>query len=78
MKGPVPPVTFTDALPLVPLLQVTLLPTEAVMAGPPALETAAVEVPVQPFASVTMTVYEPAASPEAVAALPPDGVHEYV
>jgi hypothetical protein len=35
-------------------------------------------VAVQPFASVTVTVYAPATKPEAVAAVPPDGAHEYV
>ena len=56
VNGPVPPVTFTEAVPLLPPLQETFTPTEAVMAGPPILETAAVAVAVQPFASVIVTV----------------------
>ena len=38
----------------------------------------AVAVVVQPAASVTVTVYVPAVSPVAVAAVPPEGAHEYV
>jgi hypothetical protein len=33
---------------------------------------------VQPFASVTVTVYVPAQRPVVVAAVPPEGAHEYV
>ena len=40
--------------------------------------TVALVVIVHPFASVTVTVYAPALSPLAVAAVPPDGDHEYV
>jgi hypothetical protein len=35
-------------------------------------------VPVHELASVTVTVYEPAARPFAVALVPPEGAHEYV
>jgi hypothetical protein len=35
-------------------------------------------VAVQPFASVTVTVYEPAISPVAVEPVPPEGDHAYV
>jgi hypothetical protein len=37
-----------------------------------------VRLPVQPLASVTVTVYVPGHNPVAVAALPPEGAHEYV
>ena len=73
-----PAVTFTVALPVLSPLQFMLLPADAVIEGPPALDTAAVAVLVHPFASVTVTVYEPATRFDAVAPDPPVGLQRYV
>lgn len=45
--------------------------------GPPVLAIIVVAVVMQPFASVTVTVYEPASKAEAVVPVPPLGAHEY-
>jgi hypothetical protein len=57
-------------------LTLVLAVIEAVM--PPVLGTTATAVTVHPPVEVTVTVYDPAASPVAVAPVPPDGAHEYV
>jgi hypothetical protein len=75
VNGPVPAVTFTDAEPVLEPLQFTLPVTDAEIEGPPAFETAAVAVAVHPLASVTVTVYDPAARLFAVEFVPPLGLH---
>jgi hypothetical protein len=56
-----------------------MLVDEAMEALTPAvLPTVAVAVVLHPFASEIVQVYDPAASEEAVAAVPPDGAHAYV
>ena len=56
VNGPVPPITFTDALPLFPPLHETPARTDAEIVGPPIFETAPVAVALHPLASVTVTV----------------------
>jgi hypothetical protein len=74
---PVPPDATTVALPLQTALQVTFTcDCVAVITG--GCVIVAVAVAVHPFASVTVTVYEPAMSVFAVAPVPPDGAHAYV
>ena len=60
----------------VPDVMVTLALTLAT--GPPVDVTVTVVVLEHPLASVTVAVYDPAASPVAVALDPPEGDHEYV
>ena len=48
-----------------------------VAVGPAVFDTAMLAVAVHPFASVIVTTYAPAARLFAVAAVPPDGAHEY-
>jgi hypothetical protein len=74
---PVPPDATTVALPLHAALQVTFTcDCVAVITG--GCVIVAVAVDVQPFASVTVTVYDPAMSVEAVGPVPPEGAHAYV
>ena len=72
---PVPPVAVTVALPVAaPLHRIFVCAGVNEIAG--GCVIVAVAVATQPFASVMVTVYEPAARPVAVAAVPPDGAHE--
>jgi hypothetical protein len=73
---PDPPVAVTVAEPLLPPLQLTFVCAEIVAVGEPAFVMVTVRVMLQPFASVTVTVYEPAPRPVAVAFVPPVGAHE--
>jgi hypothetical protein len=66
----------TVALPLFPPLQRIFVEAEIVAVGEPALTIVTVRVIEQPFASVIVQVYVPAASPVAVAPVPPLGAHE--
>jgi hypothetical protein len=75
VKGAVPPVAETVADPFAWPLQPTLLLDEMDAVGPPTLETAADADEVQPFWSVTVTVYDPANRLLAVAPKPPCGDH---
>jgi hypothetical protein len=61
--------------PLFPPKQEMFVDAEIVAVGDPAFGTTTVAVEVQRFASVTVTVYEPAIKPEAEAAFPPEGAH---
>jgi len=76
--GPVPPATETVAEPLLPPKHETFVEAVIVAVAPAAFVTLTVLVIVQPFASVTVTVYIADVNPVAVAAVPPDGAHEYV
>jgi len=77
VNGPVPPVTVTVADPLFPPPQLTFVcVVESVNAADEVIVTECVER--HPLTSVTVTVYDPAHKPEAVAALPPDGAQLYV
>ena len=78
MYGPAPPVGAAVAEPLFPPKQVTLLLDVIDAVIPPVLVTTATAVTVHPPTDVTVTVYEPAASPLAVVPVPPLGAHEYV
>ena len=71
--GDVPPLTFATAFPLLPPKQFSFADEAMETEGLPELLTLAVVAEVQPFASVTVHVYEPATSPVAVALVPPDG-----
>lgn len=75
--GAVPPEAVTVAEPLLPPKQRMFAELVIVAPGPPVFATFAVAVVVHPLASVIVTVYDPAISPVAVAAVPPAGVHEY-
>ena len=78
MYGPVPPPAVTVADPLFPPLHNTLTCDAAasVSAGGDVIVNDCVAV--QPPAPVTVHVYVPAHSPEAVDPVPPDGAHAYV
>ncbi len=76
MKGLVPPLTETVAAPLLPPLQETGVVLDTDPLSELGWDTVAEAVVVHPFASVTVAVYVPAARPEAVADVPPDGDHE--
>jgi len=75
-NGLLPPVGAAVADPSSAPLQETfdMDVMEAVI--PPVLVTETVVVVLHPFASVTVQVYVPAGSEEAVAPVPPDGAHE--
>lgn len=73
----VPPEAATFADPELPPLHNTgFTETDAVNTGGCMMVTEAVAV--QLFASVTVTVYDPAMRPLPVVPVPPDGVHAYV
>jgi hypothetical protein len=73
----VPPEVVTEAVPVVPPLQSTgVVAVVAVTAVGCVKVTLAVVL--HPFASVTVTVYDPAINPVAVAPVPPEGAHAYV
>jgi hypothetical protein len=74
--GPVPPLTFTDALPFEPPLHETLVCASAVKAKALGSVIMKERVAVQPLASVTVTVYVPATRPVIEEAVPPEGDHE--
>jgi hypothetical protein len=74
--GVVPPLAEETAEPLLPPKQLTLVVDVIVMEGEAAFGTFTVAVPVQPFASVNVTVYRLAGMFDAVAAVPPVGAHE--
>lgn len=76
MKGLVPPLTETVAAPLLPPLQETWVVLDTDPLSELGCDTVAEAVVVHPLASVTVAVYVPAARPEAVADVPPDGDHE--
>ena len=71
-----PPEGVMLAVPLLPPLQLTLVcePTDVLIA--PGSVIVYIRVAVQLLASVTVTVYTPAASPVAVDPVPPLGDHE--
>ena len=73
----VPPPAVTVAVPFVPPLQLTGVDV-ALAVNAVGCVTVVVAVRVQPLASVTVQVYVPAASDDAVDPVPPDGAHEYV
>jgi len=75
---PVPPVAVTTAIPSVLELHNGLLLAVIVAFNTAGSVNVTFAVVVHPFASVTVTVYEPAAKPLAVAEVPPEGAHEYV
>lgn len=76
MNGPVPLVVVATAVPLHRLLHVTLVTeVEAVIAGGLVIVTGWFIM--QPFVSVTVTVYVPGLRLEAVAVVCPPGAHEY-
>ena len=70
-----PPLILTVAVPLLPPLQLTFVcdVVPVIADGCVMLTLLVVE---QLFASVTVHVYPPAASPVAIAAVPPLGAHE--
>jgi hypothetical protein len=71
-------VAVAVAEPLLPPKQSTFTEAVILAVGEPALGTFTVAVAVQPFASVTVTTYDPAASPVAVAVVCTGLVfHEY-
>jgi hypothetical protein len=79
VKPPAPPnAAFTEAAPFEPPKQLTLVCAEAVIEIADGAVIVNACVVVQLLASVTVTVYVPAASPVAVAAVPPVGVQTYV
>ena len=65
-------------LPVLPPLHFTLVTELIETVSPPVLLTMAVAVTVHAFASVTVTVYDPALKPVAVALVCPPGAHAYV
>jgi len=73
--GPVPPEAVTEAVPFAPPLQETFV-CACVALSTVGCVIVTTAVPLQELASVTVTVYVPALSPDAVAAFPPDGAHE--
>jgi hypothetical protein len=75
--GAVPPVGVIVAVPLFAPKQVMFV-EEIVAASTAGSVTVKDCVPVQPFASVTVSVYVPAQRPVAVAEVPPDGAQLYV
>ncbi len=77
MYGVVPPVAVTVAEPLFPPLQVMLFCPEIKAVKAVGCVIVTLVVRVQPFASVTVTVYVPAVNPVAVAAVCPP-VQAYV
>lgn len=77
VNGPLP-VALTVAEPVVSPKQATSTLDCRLTVGPPVDATVVVPVVVQPFASVTVQVYEPAARLFAVDAVPPDGAQLYV
>lgn len=64
------------AAPLVAPLQETFVCDETLVTSAVGCVNVRVCVFVQAFASVMVQVYDPAARPVAVAAVPPDGAHE--
>jgi hypothetical protein len=74
----VPPVIDTVAAPLLPPLHDTLVCDDNVETNAVGCVNVATFVLVHALASVMIQVYVPAAKPVAVAAVPPDGAHEYV
>jgi hypothetical protein len=74
--GDVPPLGEVEAAPLLPPKHETAVPVVTVLSTEGCV-TVKVCVVVEPMLSVTVTVYVPAARPDAVAAVPPDGAHEY-
>ena len=69
------PLTVTEADPFVPPLQATFV-CDVPTVNAAGCVTVYDLVAVHPLASVTVTVYVPAASPVAVAPVPPDGAQE--
>ena len=76
MYGAIPPVTVIDPLPLHKLQVEFTAPYDAVRAA--GSLTSTIVVAIQPFASVTSTLYEPAVSPLAVEPVLTAGAHKYV
>jgi hypothetical protein len=68
----------TEAEPSLPPLHNTLVEDEMAADTVPVVVMLAVVVTEHPLASVMVQVYDPAASPDAVAEVPPDGAHAYV
>ncbi len=77
MNGPAPPTTLTVAVPLEPVLQLTLVLAVTVATGLALSLTVIPFVEIQPFPSVTVTLYTPESKVVAVAFVPPEGDHRY-
>ena len=79
MYDPVPPVALTVAAPVEPPKHATLVCAEAVaLKAAAGWEMVKLWVAVHELASVTVTVYVPAAKLLAVMPVPPEGDQEYV
>jgi hypothetical protein len=74
--GELPPEIVTEAEPLFPPKHETFEITVVLAEGDKLLLTATEFVLVHPLLSVTVTVYEAAVNPVAVAAVPPEAAHE--